>query len=371
MGFRGARRHHHPAQLFLLDDLGDGLLGVLGAGVEVVRGEFDVRQRFRIFGHRGHIHDTGDVDPAAADEDPDARALVDHIGFGHEFSDLGHGVAGGAEDFAGGGGRRTGVDDRLGDVLGALEGTADKDPFLGGRHRVEGARPAEAPLAELDAHLLGDLHNLGGDLHADRKHDQVEDLGGQFARLGDVADFQVVAAADRVDRVHAAADETHAVLLFGAVVEAFEILAVRAHVHEEDGAVQLLVLAGVLLGDDGLLDGVHAAHRGAVGVVALVHVPRADALEPGDFLRFLVVGQTHQVAARGAGGRQHALHLHGGDHIREIGVVVTVELGGVERLEARRQDDGADINLDRFVLHRCGRWRPPRRTRHRPCSRRS
>jgi hypothetical protein len=61
------------------------------------------------------------------------------------------------------------------------------------------------------------------------------------------------------------------VLLLGAVVEAFEILAVRAYVHEEDGAVQ--VLAGVLLGDDGLLDGVHAAHRGAVRVVALVHVP--------------------------------------------------------------------------------------------------
>ena len=167
--------------------------------------------------------------------------------------------------------------------------------------------------------------------------------------LGDVADFQVVAAADRVDRVHPAADEAHAVLLFGAVVEAFEILAVGAHVHEEDGAVQILV-SGVLLGDDRLLDGVHAADRGAVSVVALVHVPRADALEPGDFLRFLVVGQAHQVAARGAGGRQHALELHGGDHVRELGVVVSVELGGVKRAEAREPEQWSRLELGGLLL---------------------
>ncbi len=107
----------------------------------------------------------------------------------------------------------------------------------------------------------------------------------------------------------------------------------------------------MLLGDHGLLDGVHAAYRGTVGVVATIHVPGTHALEPSDLLRFLVVGQAHEMSARGTRRRQDALHFHGGDHVGMLGVAVGIELRRIERLEAGGQYDGTHVEFHDFVLH--------------------
>ena len=82
-------------------------------------------------------------------------------------------------------------------------------------------------------------------------------------------------------------NESNPMFFPGLVVIPFEILPVGPHVHEENGAVQ--IVSGVFLGNDCLLDRVHAADRGAVPVVALIHVPGPDALEPGDLLRFPLI----------------------------------------------------------------------------------
>ena len=130
-----------------------------------------------------------------------------------------------------------------------------------------------------------------------------------------------------------------------------------AHVHVEDGALE--VVSAVLFGDDRLLDGVHAADRGAIGIVAAVHVPGTHALKPGDFFGFLVVGQAYQVPFRGSGGRQDALHFNGGDNVGQAGVAVVVELRWIKGLESGGEDDGADVQgFGLFLLvkiHRVGR----------------
>ncbi len=54
----------------------------------------------------------------------------------------------------------------------------------------------------------------------------------------------------------------------GAVVKAFEFFAMGSHIHKEDGTIK--VITGVLLGDDGFLDGIHAADRRAIRIVTAV-----------------------------------------------------------------------------------------------------
>ncbi len=54
---------------------------------------------------------------------------------------------------------------------------------------------------------------------------------------------------------------------------------------------------------------------GAVAVVAVVQVPGAHALEPGDLLGLLVVAGPDQVAGKGPGGGENPLELQAGDHV--------------------------------------------------------
>jgi len=50
------------------------------------------------------------------------------------------------------------------------------------------------------------------------------------------------------------------------------------------------------------------------------------------------------VARRRPGGREHPFEFHRGDDIRQLGVLVIVKLSGVKRGEARRKDQGADLD---------------------------
>ena len=54
----------------------------------------------------------------------------------------------------------------------------------------------------------------------------------------EIADGHVVGARDRVDGVDPGAQEADAVFVLGPPVIFLEVLAVGAHVHEEDGGVQ-------------------------------------------------------------------------------------------------------------------------------------
>ncbi len=141
--------------------------------------------------------------------------------------------------------------------------------------------------------------------------------------------------------MHPGFDETDTLTLFGAQVVAFVILAKRPDVHIEDGTIQ--VARGVLFGNHGILDGIHAADRRAVAVAAAVGIPGADALEPGNLLRFLLIGGAHQVSHGRPGGTEDPLEFEAADHIG-IGLVLVVfgQRRGVIRLAAGCQNDGPD-----------------------------
>jgi hypothetical protein len=75
----------------------------------------------------------------------------------------------------------------------------------------------------------------------------------------------------------------------------------------------------------------------------VVLIAGAYTLEKSDTLRFLLVGETGDVAGRRAGCRQKALKLHGG---YDVGKASIAQLAGqlrVEGTKARSENDRADI----------------------------
>jgi hypothetical protein len=69
----------------LFDDLGHGLLRVLGARVEVVRNVLHIGQAAGIIPDIRYIDHTGNIDAAAADEYADAWPFADNVGFGDDL----------------------------------------------------------------------------------------------------------------------------------------------------------------------------------------------------------------------------------------------------------------------------------------------
>ena len=179
--------------------------------------------------------------------------------------------------------------------------------------------------------------------HLARGHDhQVVVLHKELVGVGvDVADGQ---GAVRLARhpLHPAADEVHAVLAHGLVPVLLEAFAEGAHVHVENGGVD--VVPAFFLGQDGFLEGEHAADGGTV-VPALAPVAGPHALDPGDVLDRLAVGRPPDDAAlEGAGAAQHALEGQGGHHVGGDGVGLGVlVIPGVVELHPGGQDDGVDL----------------------------
>jgi hypothetical protein len=111
----------------------------------------------------------------------------------------------------------------------------------------------------------------------------------------------------------------------------------------------------VLLGDDGLLDGVHAAHRRAVFILAAVLVAGPDTLEPGDFLGILVIRGSGDVSFGGAGGTQQPLELHGGDHVGILAVAVKIQFPGrIVGGKTGGQNDRPHFKVKHFPLFLVG-----------------
>ena len=150
----------NPIQVLFLDDLADGLLGILGTGVQVIRGIFDVGQGCRIFGNGRHIDDAGDINAAATDKYADPRTLIGHIDFRHHFRRPGEAVARLDQYFSGGGGRGTGVDNRLRNVFWSLESAADKNTVPGSFDRGKCAGLAEFAGDDVDVQAFGQINDF-------------------------------------------------------------------------------------------------------------------------------------------------------------------------------------------------------------------
>ncbi len=215
VGLGGAGGHHHPVEAVFGDRLLHQLLGVLAAGEEVLAGKHHVRQRARVFHHRFHIHDAGDVDAAVADEDADARLLGADVDLGGGLHLPGQGVAAGRQKPAGQAGGGAGFGDRPGDVLRPLEHAAGENPRTGGGHGQKRRRDGEAVFVDVDAETLGELPGFLRHLQADREHHHVEGLRLQAPVVVHVAQLQRPVRPGFVDAVDPGLDEAHAGLVPG------------------------------------------------------------------------------------------------------------------------------------------------------------
>ncbi len=147
--------------------------------------------------------------------------------------------------------------------------------------------------------VVGDAEHLGEPLRARARDDRVgqddhvgldgHGLAGQ--RVGPADDQLAVLAA--VDAADAAADVLGAVGLDGAADELLVALAGGPDVHVEDHRPALVHL---VLVEDRVLGGVHAADLGAVGLADLL-VAAAAALDEDDRLRHRAVGRPADLAA--------------------------------------------------------------------------
>ena len=89
--------------------------------------------------------------------------------------------------------------DRLGDVLGAVEGAAGVNalPERGGGLKAAGLHKVIG--AQRDLQSLGQGHHIRRNHHAHRQDDHIKDFVLDLARFGDVADLQVAVFAHRGD----------------------------------------------------------------------------------------------------------------------------------------------------------------------------
>ena len=203
----------------------------------------------------------------------------------------------------------------------------------------------------------GRLPHALGNLQPDAQHHQVEFLLLLDPRLVEVAHARVLGAGHLDHAGGDGPDVLHAVLVAGAVHVGVELLAERAHVHAEDGDVQVLAVR-MLQGDHGLLGGAHAADGRAVAVAA-GGVAAAHALDEGDPLDLSAVRGPLDVSAGGTGGREHAFELHAGQHVGVSPVAELAAQRALELLEAGGEDHAAGVDLDLLgllvVAHRSGR----------------
>ena len=188
-----------------------------------------------------------------------------------------------------------------GNVHGARERPGGEDPFPGSMQGTGAADLAESVRVGLDSECLGELFDPSWGRQSDRQHDHVEILFLD-ASIEGVAYGRVPAFRNAMAHRDVAPDEPGAGQRPCPLVELLELLSVGANVVVKDRGFDLGV---ALLGQDHLLDGVHAADGRAVAVAAGSDLPGAHALDPRDLLRRPSIGRT-QHRARGK------VHRHSG-----------------------------------------------------------
>ena len=199
------------------------------------------------------------------------------------------------------------------DVLRALGDAREEHAGGVGLHGAELAVGFhEEPEAVVgDVQGFGELVRALGAFDAHGEHDHVGLHLDGLAEQGVGAADDVLPVPVGLDGGHAAADVLGAVFLDGAAREFVIELRVGADVHVEHVGLRV---GDVVLGQDGLLGGVHAAEAGAVGAADGL-VAGAHALDEHDALGFLAVGRALDVAAGRAGGGHDALVLERGDDV--------------------------------------------------------
>ena len=342
VGPRRAGGDHHAVEPLVADDV-RYLLGIVGgAGEQAFLGVNDVVQPGGVFDHGGNVDHPADIRAAVAHENAHLGFLFRNIPFLRIDALPAQLAALGGEHLAAQGGGPARGHDRFGDVGGSLEGSACIDSRARGLDRIERIGLAEPVRIELDAELLRQVGRILGRAHSHRQNDQVEFLFLHAVAVGRVADGDVLAVRDLPADRHVASDEPHAGQVGRPLVVALEVLAEGADVVVEHRRVDVRVM---VLGQDHLLLGIRAADRRAVGVAAGDDLPGADALDPGDPVRMLAVGRTQDLAFEGTGGGDDAFEFEAGDDVLHLAVAEVAPHRGVEHLEARRQHDRADLDL--------------------------
>jgi len=342
VGPGGAGGDDHPVQPVFPDLFLEHLLGVLRAGIEAV-GMID--HPLHAFGgllDLGHIDHRADIDAAMADKDADADLILLRLLLGVGLVDYalpplpGQHAGGDA-----GGGRCLG--DAFRNILGSLEGTGDDDPLAACLQRGEGGCPAEVVAVQFDAGHFGDAVGVPGRFHAHRQDNHVVGLKGVGAVQGGIGQPQLVLPRSHIRHPGPDKPDAHGLCPLPGLVE---LLALGADVHVVNGDVRLRV---VLLGNQGLLDRIHAADRGAV-TVAAAQITRTHALNEGQPLGMAAVGKALDLPPERAGGGGHPLELDAGDDVRVLVVAVFLQGFLGNPAEPRGQNDGAHLQLDLFGL---------------------
>ncbi len=104
----------------------------------------------------------------------------------------------------------------------------------------------------------------------------------------------------------------------------------------------------MLIGQDGLFGGVHAADARAIGLV--VHVPRAHALYERDHSWHLAIGWPLEMSPRGTRGTDQPLVLETGNDVVDPAVTVLLQRTRIERIETGGQYYRSYLQLDQFFL---------------------
>ena len=122
--------------------------------------------------------------------------------------------------------------------------------------------------------------------------------------------------------------------LLRSFIVTLETFTMSPYIHKEDRRRDL---AGVFLGNDSLLDGIHAANRRAV-IPATGFIPRAHALDPCYLHRVFAVGRPHYLTLGRAGGGEDALELNAGNDVWHPSIPILRLDGGIEGRESRGED---------------------------------
>ena len=159
------------------------------------------------------------------------------------------------------------------------------------------------------------------------------------------------------DHRNATAGVLHPILLLRLLVVGVELLIESPLIHHKNLTVDGIGSAfGALLGQHGLLRGVHAADGRAVGVLL---IPGAHALKPGNTLGQFAVGGTHHDALRRPRAAGQPLVLHRVDDVGETTESEFLVLSRIRYLITQREDNSADVesvlSLLLVQVHRVGR----------------
>ena len=168
VGSRGARGYHHPIQIMFGDLLLDPILSIVGAGIKIVLRIHDVGQRLRIFHDVRDVDHAGDIGPAVADKDSDARLFSRHLSFGRIDLGSDQRATGFPQEREHLGGGRRGLHNSFRNVFGLGKRSGHKDSFARRFCRPERGSLAEVERIQHQAESFGQHFYVFGWLHAHR-----------------------------------------------------------------------------------------------------------------------------------------------------------------------------------------------------------